>query len=110
MSPKKLKNHPWDTSYATWQINSIASNPLTTYYYIDHADDRIDERQVNPITVQQVLCEGEVTKIEEDEYRGKTTWKYRVRWTDKYGWVDVVVKVPTDVRFIVITVIRKETW
>lgn len=110
MSPKKIKNHPWDKTYATRQINAIASDPNTSYVYVDHADDRKQQRQVNPLTIQKVLCEGSVTKIEKDEYRGKITWRYRVRWTDKFGWVDVVVKVPTNQRFIVITVIRKETF
>jgi hypothetical protein len=110
LPPKKIKNHPWDKTYATRQINAIAANPHTTYFYVFHADERIDQRLVNPITVERVLREGTVIKIEIDQYENKTSWKYRVHWSDKYGWVDVVVKVPTNSKFIVITVIRRETF
>ena len=108
MAGNRIIDHPWDKDEAAHQINAIAADPCTDIQFIYHGTDRKRERTLNLVTVRQTLSEGTVVKIERDDHKGRTTWRYRVRWADEWGSVDVVVKVPTDLKILIITVMRKD--
>lgn len=100
---------PLDREEATKVINRIASDCETEFIYSRHAQIRQDERAINPYWIQKVLKNGNVIRIDRDETKNAPfCYKYRVRFTDKYGWTDVVTVIVTKNKLTIITVIRSD--
>jgi len=106
--PCELPDDPQDLEEATALINAAAADPATEIQYVYHADQRKEERQVNPIIVQRALREGEARRVDIDNHKGRVTYRYRFVYEDQYGTVEPVVKILPSGALLVITVIRKD--
>lgn len=106
--PCEPPDDPQDLDEVTALINAAAADPATEIQYGYHADQRKEERQVNPIMVQRALREGEARRVEIDNHRGRVTYRYRFVYEDQYGTIEPVVKILANGALLVITVIRKD--
>lgn len=97
-------NHPLSHDDATDLIRKIANRDSATRVFSTHALERMDERGFHHDWVDNVLKNGDV--ISHRLIQG--SYRYKVRYTDQYGWSDVVTVIPNENRLVIITVIRED--
>ena len=61
----------WTNAEATQHINTIAKNLYTNLIYTDHAEERMDEREITIGDIMQVLKRGYVLGEIEPATRGR---------------------------------------
>lgn len=106
--PCELPQDPEDLEEVTALVNVAAADPATEIQYAYHADQRKEERQLNPIVIQRALREGEACRVDVDNHKGRVTHRYRFVYEDQYGTVEPVVKILRSGALLIITVIRKD--
>lgn len=105
---------PEDLRAATALINQYAASDWVAVGYVRHAREALAKRYVAQGVVELVLRSGVVTSFRTKLLNGALQYRYRVRYVDKYGAVNVVTVIPGFHKLRVITVFPDEsdddTW
>lgn len=101
---KKNINHPLSFEEATKLIRCFAKSDATEWVFDDHVLERMSEREIRAEWIEQVLKEGEVIRRRKE----RNSYRYRVRYTDKYGHTDVVTVIPRKDCLVIVTVMRDD--
>jgi hypothetical protein len=107
--PLKQPDDPEDLDDVTECVNAAAADPDQNFIYTRHALERMGERQLNPLTVAEVLKRGRAIScvLDDPRRRGRIGhYRYCFRMTDAYGWVEVVTAINRRGDLVIVTVIR----
>ncbi|WP_421620847.1 DUF4258 domain-containing protein [Alkalilimnicola ehrlichii] len=96
--------HPLGRGDATRLIHELARNADVTRIFSGHARQRMVERQVHADWVDQVLREGHVDQVRQEN----GSWRYRVVHVDPWGRTAVVTAIPDPLHLVIVTVTRSE--
>ena len=105
---------PEDIDAATRLINQYAVSDWVRLSYSSHAREKLRKRYVPQGVVEIALKSGSVVAFRVVTMQGHVTYRYKVRWVDRFGAVNVVTVIPGFHRLHIITVFPDEsdddTW